>query len=243
MRRGLPILTRRAWYEVYLIPYRFAILLAFILIFLIGPPIVVGFGISNTWFDLLTSLIVLTLILSLCAERPHRFFALSLGIPTIVFALSGYAFSGAVSVAFRVSGHICSILFLFGSAMIIVQAIFRDHKLTIDSILGTVCGYLFMGLGWAQCYGLIESQVPGGLAIGPALKVASERASEFPHLLVYYSFVTLTTVGFGDITPVSPTLRTLAWLEATSGQFYLAVVVAALVSSLASMRRNQDDPR
>jgi hypothetical protein len=48
-------------------------------------------------------------------------------------------------------------------------------------------------------------------------------------VLTYYSFVTLTTVGYGDISPVSPATRTLAWVEAVTGQFYLAVIVAGLV--------------
>jgi hypothetical protein len=52
--------------------------------------------------------------------------------------------------------------------------------------------------------------------------------------LTYYSFVTLTTVGYGDVTPISPTARTFAWIEAMSGQFYLAVVVAGLVSMIVA---------
>ncbi len=62
-------------------------------------------------------------------------------------------------------------------------------------------------------------------------------------VLVYYSFVTMTTVGYGDITPVSPPARTLAWLEAMMGQFYIAVLVAALVGirvSQGPVKRNGD---
>jgi hypothetical protein len=58
-----------------------------------------------------------------------------------------------------------------------------------------------------------------------ALKSTESRGP----VLVYYSFVTMTTVGYGDITPVSPPARTLSWLEAMMGQFYIAVLVAALV--------------
>jgi Ion channel len=55
-----------------------------------------------------------------------------------------------------------------------------------------------------------------------------------PNVLTYYSFVTLTTVGYGDVTPISATTRTLAWIEAMSGQFYLAVIVAGLVSLIVA---------
>ena len=51
-------------------------------------------------------------------------------------------------------------------------------------------------------------------------------------MLTYYSFVTLTTVGYGDVTPISPVTRTFAWIEAITGQFYLAIIVAGLVSLL-----------
>ena len=63
-----------------------------------------------------------------------------------------------------------------------------------------------------------------------------------PHVLTYYSFVTLTTVGYGDISPVSPAARTLAWMEAVTGQFYLAVIVAGLVSLLAAKDKRAGVP-
>jgi uncharacterized membrane protein len=66
--------------------------------------------------------------------------------------------------------------------------------------------------------------------------------SLLPHVLTYYSFVTLTTVGYGDISPVSPATRTLAWMEAITGQFYLAVIVAGLVSVLAAKGKRAGEP-
>jgi hypothetical protein len=60
--------------------------------------------------------------------------------------------------------------------------------------------------------------------------------------LTYFSFVTLTTVGYGDISPVSPAARTLAWVEAVTGQFYLAVIVAGLVSVLAAKGKRAGAP-
>ena len=59
-------------------------------------------------------------------------------------------------------------------------------------------------------------------------------SNPYQQVLTYYSFVTLTTVGYGDVTPVSPMTRTFAWIEAITGQFYLAIIVAGLVSVLAS---------
>jgi uncharacterized membrane protein len=81
---------------------------------------------------------------------------------------------------------------------------------------------------------MIEGFRPGSFAISPKLVTGGEVARPLPHALTYYSFVTLTTVGYGDISPVSPATRTLAWMEAITGQFYLAVIVAGLVSLLAA---------
>src|SRR5262249_57380705 len=100
--------------------------------------------------------------------------------------------------------------------------------LKFDSFLGAVCGYLFLGLGWAVLYSMIEGFRPGSFEIGPKLVTGGEVARPLPHVLTYYSFVTLTTVGYGDISPVSPAARTLAWIEAITGQFYLAVIVAGV---------------
>ena len=60
-------------------------------------------------------------------------------------------------------------------------------------------------------------------------------------MLTYFSFVTLTTVGYGDISPVSPAARTLAWVEAVTGQFYLAVIVAGLVSVLVAKGKREGE--
>ena len=68
------------------------------------------------------------------------------------------------------------------------------------------------------------------------------QADDSPiQLFIYYSFITLTTVGYGDVTPVSATARTCSWLEALTGQFYLAVLVAGLVGTLLSMRAESSE--
>jgi hypothetical protein len=67
-----------------------------------------------------------------------------------------------------------------------------------------------------------------GVALTDELRMGRSRTQVF----IYYSFVTLTTVGFGDISPLSTPARTLAWVEAMIGQFYLAILVAGLVGAL-----------
>ena len=125
---------------------------------------------------------------------------------------------------------------------LIVRSLFSARPLTFDSVLGAVCGYLFLGLGWAVLYSVIEGFRPGSFEVAPRLVTGGDPARPLPQVLTYYSFVTLTTVGYGDISPVSPAARTLAWVEAVTGQFYLAVIVAGLVSLLAAKGKRPGVP-
>lgn len=223
--------TRRGFRQAYA-EHRFGILLALLLTLLAGPTLVFGFGARTAWFEASLTLALLAAVLSLCPERSQRLFGLFLGVPTLLLCLAGNAFGGEADSWFRWVGHLCAILFLFGAAGMTVAWLFRRSALDFDGILGSVCGYLFLGLAWAVAYGMVETSHPGSFTFAPGLRTAESGAD--PQVLVYYSFVTLTTVGYGDVTPVSPAARTLAWIQALTGQFYLAVIVAGLVSVLAA---------
>lgn len=231
------------WRQVYG-ERRFSILLVVLASFLAGSPVLFGFGLSAGWFDGLMALVLLAAILSLCFDRRQRMFALLLGIPTILFCLGGHALSGTANLWVLFLGHLCGVLFLFGSAGLIVKSLFNTRSLTFDSVFGAVCGYLFLGLAWGMSYSMIETLQPGSFQISQSLRTSGENA--MPNVLMYYSFVTLTTVGYGDVTPISPPTRTFAWIEAITGQFYLAIIVAGLVSMLVAKvsqpRHADDDP-
>jgi Ion channel len=231
------------WWQLYR-ENRFSILLVILAVLLAGSPLLFGFGLSGIWFDGLMALVLLAAIQSHCLERRQRMFALLLGIPTVLICLGGHALSGTASLTVLFVGHLCGVLFLFGSAGLIVRSLFNSPSLTFDSIYGAVCGYLFLGLAWAMSYSMIESLQPGSFQMSQSLQTAGEHSQA--QVLTYYSFVTLTTVGYGDVTPISPTTRTFAWVEAITGQFYLAIIVAGLVSMLVAktsqlQRDGEDD--
>jgi hypothetical protein len=124
----------------------------------------------------------------------------------------------------------------FGVVAIMVMRHLVTHEVTADNVAGAVCAYLFLGLGIGLLYAIVETlqehsfQATGSLAAELADPV-QRRAT-----LTYFSFITLTTAGFGDITPATPLTRTLAALEAVLGQFYLAILVAGLVGIRANRR-------
>lgn len=219
--------------------HRFAFLLAALILLLVGGPVLVGFGASGEWFEAFMLLLLLAAILSLCVEPHQRGLAIVLGVPTVLLSLAGQTLPEGINHWVLFVGHLCEIAFLFGAAALIVKSLYNADALSSDSIFGAVCGYLFLGLGWGVLYFLIEGFRPGSFNVTPSL-VADGSAPVTQHVLTYYSFVTLTTVGYGDVTPVSPTTRTLAWLEAVTGQFYLAVVVAGLVSLIITNKSSQN---
>jgi voltage-gated potassium channel len=233
-------LLRFSWWHAYS-QRRFGFLLVVLLALLAGSPALVGVGLSPEWFEGLMTLLMLAAILSLCVERRQRGFAILLGVPTILLSLVGRTLPNGVDHWALFLGHLCEVTFLFGAAWLIVRSLFNADSLSFDSIFGAVCGYLFLGLGWAVLYLMIEGFRPGSFAVGRSVIASGEPSYIHPHVLSYYSFVTLTTVGYGDVTPLSPITRTLAWIEAMTGQFYLAVVVAGLVSMIV-VKTSQSEP-
>jgi lysylphosphatidylglycerol synthetase-like protein (DUF2156 family) len=113
-----------------------------------------------------------------------------------------------------------------------------------DALFGAVCGYLLLGIIWGLLYSAVETAAPGSFR-APAPPSADGAGASAPPdrgTLSYYSFITLATVGYGDVTPVTPLARTLAWLEAVTGQFYLAVLVAGLVGFKVTQAMRKDGP-
>jgi hypothetical protein len=114
----------------------------------------------------------------------------------------------------------------------ILHDVLRQRRVTFEAVCGGLCGYLLMGYLWGMLFSASERLAPGSFAITKPAFIPGGGADPFGlvSLMTYYSFATLTTVGYGDVTPVSPLARGLAWVEAVVGQFYLAVLVARLVA-------------
>ena len=125
------------------------------------------------------------------------------------------------------------LVFLGMLAVIVLFQVFREGPITIQRISGAVVVYLLLGLMWALAYQLIELQQPGSFNFADVPAIGDTLSAR----LVYFSFVTLTTLGYGDITAVSPVARTLAMLEAVIGQLFPAILIARLVSMELYYRR------
>lgn len=115
----------------------------------------------------------------------------------------------------------------------LLRQVFRAGPITGDRIRGAILVYLMIALVWCVTYQLVDFVSPGSFRFPDQRLPAPGRLSQD---LAYYSFITLTTAGYGDITPVSPVARTLASVEALIGQLYPAILIARLVSLQISSR-------
>ena len=120
------------------------------------------------------------------------------------------------------AGASCVTIGLF--AVVTLFRVFAPGEITAHRLVGAVAAYLLVGLTWALAYEWLELVRPGSLQVG-----ASPADGAYPATL-YFSFVTLTTVGYGDVTPVSQQARALSHLESLLGVHYPAVLIGRLLS-------------
>ncbi len=118
------------------------------------------------------------------------------------------------------------------AAVVLIQT-FREGPITIHRIQGAVSVYLLLGLMWTVAYELIANVRPG------AFRFPEGVSGNDPAVFGYFSFVTLTTVGYGDVTPADPIARSAAMLEAVVGQLFPAILIARLVSMELESRRRR----
>jgi len=125
--------------------------------------------------------------------------------------------------------------FVLWVLVIVLREIFRRSTSERDAVIGALCGFLVLVTMFMRVHALLEELSPGAyLASGRVL--AERPEAEVLAAFQYFSTVTLTTVGFGDIVPVTPDARLATGMEAIVGQLYLAVVVATLVGRVAARR-------
>jgi hypothetical protein len=120
-------------------------------------------------------------------------------------------------------------LFLGLAVAVILRRIFHQETIRTDTVVGALCGYLLAAAAWANAYALIYLLRPGSFRAADAIagRLGDWHFQRF--LFSYFSVTTLTSLGYGDITPIGPLALSLSWLEVVFGQFYIAVVVAQLV--------------
>jgi len=208
----------------------FVYLLAALLTFLILSPI------AQILFPDSASIIInftftLTIVIgvwSLIDDRKWFLFGLGLAAFSVEFFYP--------SQSIYIASILVLLFFLINSLVLAIKHILFGPRIDTNKIVGSVTIYLLIGIIWALLYGLVEAVIAGSFS-GNLLNVGGSQFWD----LIYFSFVTLTTLGYGDILPVNTYARTLAYMEAIAGQFYIAILVASLVGAHLSDRQFKND--
>ena len=130
-----------------------------------------------------------------------------------------------------------SMLSLCAFTMVVLWQVNRKGPVTGHRVRGAVAGYLLLGLSCAYAYALIDFLIPGSFQM-PAADLQSRKAQS--DAFYYFSIVTLTTLGYGDITAIHPVARSVVMIEALLGQLYPAILIARLVTLQMETRKNKE---
>jgi voltage-gated potassium channel len=206
---------------------RFVFLLAMLLFMLAVVPFLEGFSGLRTLFNIFLSGVLVSAVYALSQRFRHLVIAAVLAIPMLLSIWSDYV---VPSDALFLIGRICGVLFVGFTIFHILRHIFEQEEVTKDTIAGAAAVYLLFALMWSFIYAVLERLQPGSFAFS-----ATETMGE-PNIFFYFSFVTITTLGYGDIAPLTYITRSMAVLEAVVGQLYLVVLVSWLVGMYVSKK-------
>jgi len=168
-------------------------------------------------------------------QRAQWIIALALAIPAVALN-TVHAFRPDPQIVLLML--IFTIVFLVLTLVSLLRAVVRAERVTHDTIYGALSVYLLMAIAWAATYLLLVTIHPGAIVMDVARH--PNHGMDWSDC-VFYSFVTLTSQGYGDIVPMTAQARSLSILEAVSGTMYVAVLVARLVG-LYSSGKTQVDP-
>lgn len=202
--------------------------IALTLLFVSTPVLDKFFGSSRIDSYLIAGFLIFALF-QITRRRADLVISLVLGIPAVA--------SGIFNAVTPDTPTINAIPTILGAAFLgfLVWRIFKDiffgNRITSEQIFGSVCAYLLIGLMFSSIYGFIFLVNPDAFAFSDSLTnyLTIEHEDQNFGIFTYFSFVTMTSLGYGDMAPISEMARTLAWIQAVLGQLYLAITVAALV--------------
>ncbi len=180
----------------------------------------------------LVQTVLLTLVLLsavfVVAESRHMFLvAVVLAVPAFVGKWANYVRPDMVPATFFLVATLVFVTFVVFS---LFRFIFKAPRVNVEVLSAAASNYLMIGLLWMFAYVLLSQLLPGSFALGGGPPPGAMDRFD----ALYFSFVTLCTVGYGDITPISRPARMLAILEATTGTFYITIVIARLVALYTS---------
>ncbi len=205
-------------------------MLAALLILLVGVPLGSDFPVLSGPLlrGLLFSCLLLVGLWSLRSSDLVFRTGMAIAVVGIVMNVIGIRSNSAV---FIYGSFAATFAFLALAVVSTLRQVVAGTEVSANRLVGAVCVYLLLGILWAIAYTVLDRLTEGSFRGS-----ASVEALGWDAEWLYFSFVTMTTLGYGDISPLSATARMLAYVQAVFGQFYIAVLVAGLVSAYISNR-------
>ncbi len=207
---------------------RHGVLFASLVLLLVALPVAESLAGATPSFRLLLSLVLIAAIYVNSRQRWVFLAAAAVGTAAIVTpAVAIFLDSAALTLA----GDALGLALLGFTTLVMTASLIQTARVSRDTIIGGICVYLLIGLCFAMTFILIAEVDPAAFAAesGPIIVDSRAPQSDSPKLL-YFSFVTLTTLGYGDIAPASELTQMLADSEALIGQLYLTIFLARLVA-------------
>ena len=212
---------------------RFHVLLTALLAQIVVSPFLTGHG-SGVLQDLF---FLLLLLAAAHGARKSRLYPVILGLAVLgVLGVLGKQLMG--SLFWDVGCDIVGVLVILLAGVAVTASLSRQRRVDLDTVLGGLCVYLFMGAMWFLLYSLVNSVTPG--AFDFTVHARHFNPENTDRLLFFFSYVTLLTTGYGDIVPLSPVVQVLAVLEGLLGQFYLVFFMARLVGLHVATKEDHD---
>jgi len=208
---------------------RFFLLLIVLVLYLAAYPYLWGITWGRKVLDLILVTILFSGVFSMRENRTVFYIGIALGTPAVLTWFVKLLSRETPVLDFITIATI--VPFFAYVAVTTLYRILKAEKITRDEIFGAVALYLLMGLTWSAAYGVMEYLHPGNFSFKP---------DGFPDL-IYFSFVTMTTLGYGDMLPVSNAARSLAILESVTGVLFIAILIARLVSAFDPTRTSVPD--
>lgn len=192
---------------------------------------------SELIISVLFSVVMLSAVVSVANRRRTLVIALMIVIPTLGSRWINHVHSQLLPAHLFLIGGICLIAFV---VFHLLQFVLGATEVDAEVLCASVSAYVMLGLIWTMAYWLVDTLNPGAFAFNTS--GGSKTMEGFNAF--YFSFITLCTVGYGDITPISKVARMLAALEAMVGLLYVAVLIARLVglsSNISSKRISHNE--
>jgi hypothetical protein len=192
-------------------------------------------GLPVVTFRLLTTLALVSAIFAVSHKRARWLLGLLLALPAGVM---NAIIALRPDTRIEVPTLVLTLAFLVFTLATLFKAVVSTREITMDTIYGAISVYLLIGLAWAVAYRLLSTVQPEAFAAVVTSHLS--RTVNWSDCL-FFSFVTLTSTGYGDIVPMTAHARSLAMLESVSGTMYMAVLVARLVGVYVAVAPKQSD--